>query len=129
MSQMPSKIFHSILYLLLETKGLKREGDANCGLTLCNLNEQNGNQLNSVSSICSEHFAKEDFTEMFSGPSRKKLRLSADEIGTVAIPKYTTTMGDEPLPARAKRMVSTAQWRRQNDNWGGEYSYILAHRL
>jgi hypothetical protein len=62
----------------------------------------------SVSSICSEHFAKEDFTEMFSGPSRKKLRLSADEIGTVAIPKYTTTMGDKPLSARAKRMVSTA---------------------
>ena len=62
----------------------------------------------SVSSICSEHFAKEDFTEMFSGPSRKKLRLSADEFGTVAIPKYTTTMGDKPLSARAKRLVSTA---------------------
>ena len=26
----------------------------------------------SVSSICSAHFAKEDFTQMFSGPSRKK---------------------------------------------------------
>ncbi len=62
----------------------------------------------SVSSICSAHFAKQDFTEMFSVPSRKKLRLSTDEIGIVAIPKYITTMGDKPLSAKAKRMVSTA---------------------
>ena len=45
---------------------------------------------------------------MFSVPSRKKLRLSTDEIGIVAIPKYITTMGDKPLSAKAKRMVSTA---------------------
>jgi hypothetical protein len=44
---------------------------------------------------------------MFSGPSRKKMGLSTDEIGIVAIPKYTTTVDDKPLSARAKRMVST----------------------
>jgi hypothetical protein len=27
------------------------------------------------SSICFAHYAKEDFTELFSGPSRKKMRL------------------------------------------------------
>ena len=107
MSQMPSKAFHSILYLLLETKGLKREGDANCGLTLCDLNEQNGNQLQS-SAFALNILLKKILRKCFLVLPVKKLRLSANEIGTVAIPKYTTTMGDKPLSASAKRMVSTA---------------------
>ena len=32
-------------------------------------------------------------------------RLATDEIGFVAIPKYTNTVDDKPLSARAKRMV------------------------
>ena len=32
-------------------------------------------------------------------------RLATDEIGFVAIPKYTNTVNDKPLSARAKRMV------------------------
>lgn len=58
------------------------------------------------SSICSAHFAKEDFTEMFPSLSGKKPRLATDEIGIVAIPKYTTNADSKPLSARSKRMVS-----------------------
>jgi hypothetical protein len=33
--------------------------------------------------------------------------IDTDEIGFVAIPKYTNTVEDKPLSARAKRMVCT----------------------
>ena len=58
------------------------------------------------SSICSAHFAKEDFTGIFSVHSGKRPRLNTDEIGIVAIPKFNT-VADKPLSARAKRMVCT----------------------
>ena len=57
------------------------------------------------SSICSTHFAKEDFADIFSIHSGKRPRLTTDEIGIVPIPKYTNTADDKPLSARAKRMV------------------------
>ena len=57
------------------------------------------------SSICSAHFAKEDFTGIFSSHSGKRPRLATDEIGIVALPKYANTGEDKPLSARAKRMV------------------------
>ena len=59
------------------------------------------------SSICSAHFAKEDFTQMFAGPSAKVPRLVTDEIGVVAVPKYNVNLVTASMPsARAKRMVS-----------------------
>jgi hypothetical protein len=59
------------------------------------------------SCVCSAHFAHEDFTGIFLSHSGKRPRLATDEIGIVAIPKYTNTADDKPLSARAKRMVCT----------------------
>ncbi|XP_046863426.1 uncharacterized protein LOC124457186 [Xenia sp. Carnegie-2017] len=56
------------------------------------------------SSICSAHFAKEDFSQMFSGLSAKVPRLATDEIGVVAVPKYNIA-AECPPSARAKRRV------------------------
>jgi hypothetical protein len=86
MSQIQRKAFHFILYLLLETRCTKRKGD---GLTSCTLNEQYEIQ-------CSAYFAKSLLV---------RPRLATDEIGFVAIPKYTNTVDDKPLSTRAKRMV------------------------
>ncbi|XP_028408438.1 uncharacterized protein LOC114531007 [Dendronephthya gigantea] len=60
------------------------------------------------SSICSAHFDRKDFTQMFSGFSGKVPRLASDEIGVVAVPKYhavTTETVVKPSSARARRMV------------------------
>ncbi|XP_028394475.1 uncharacterized protein LOC114518668 [Dendronephthya gigantea] len=60
------------------------------------------------SSICSAHFDRKDFTQMFSGFSGKVPRLASDEIGVVAVPKYHTVTTEtvvKPSSARARRMV------------------------
>ena len=58
------------------------------------------------STICSTHFAKDDFTQRFFGISNQIHWLVADEIGVAAIPKYSICSEEKPLSARAKRMVS-----------------------
>lgn len=58
------------------------------------------------SSICSAHFAKDDFTQRFLGISKQSHWLVADEIGVAAIPNYNICSEEKPLSARAKRMVS-----------------------
>ena len=54
------------------------------------------------SSVCSAHFAKEDFYDMFATLSTKKTRLIFDKIGVVAVPKYTNP-DNKALSARDKR--------------------------
>jgi hypothetical protein len=105
MSQMQRKAFHFILYLLLETRGLKRKRCKQWVDFMCLKQAKWGPTLNSC--ICSAHFANEDFTDIFSTHSGKRLRLATDEIGIIAIPKYTNTADDKPLSVRAKRMVFT----------------------
>ena len=56
------------------------------------------------SSVCSAHFAKENFYDMFATLSTKKPRLIFDKIGVVAVPKYTNP-DNRALSARDKRKV------------------------
>ena len=56
------------------------------------------------SSVCSAHFAKEDFYDMFTTLSTKKPRLIFDKIGVVAVPKYANP-DNRALSARDKRKV------------------------
>ncbi len=82
MLQMPSKAFHSILYLLLETKGLKREGDWRRKLWV-------------------------DFMRLKRAKWEPTSVLMQVFHFLMQVCLYTTTMCDKPLSARAKQMVST----------------------
>ena len=53
-------------------------------------------------SVCSAHFAKEDFHNMFATLSTKKPPLIFDKIGVVAIPNYMNP-DNRALSARDKR--------------------------
>ena len=55
-------------------------------------------------SVCSAHFAKADFYDMFATLLTKKPRLIFDKIGVVAVPKYTNP-DNKALSARDKRKV------------------------
>ena len=56
------------------------------------------------SSVCSEHFEKKDFCDMFATLSNKKPRLVCDEVGVVAIRKNVIP-DNKALSARDKRKV------------------------
>ena len=54
------RAFLFISFHLLGMRGPKQKGGENSGLTSCIINGENGNQ-NPNSSVCSAHFAEEDF--------------------------------------------------------------------
>ncbi len=106
MSQMQIKAFCFILFLSLEMTGLKRKRRRQQWIDFVCLKRAKWDPTPN-SSICSAHFAKEDFAGIFSSHSGKRPRLATDEIGIVAFPKYANTAVDKPLSTQDKKMVCT----------------------